>query len=142
VLSLEDRQSFSDISIIIKMMSPYMQSRISDKFIQFIEENKDKSYQSLIDNTLPLESQELSPNTKTVLALIYRDYLCSEDERQNFILKQFEKQKRIEEEKKAKYEINFKNNQNTNQDLTSIIEFKKINIFTKLLNALKKFFLS
>jgi len=142
VLSLEDRQSFSDISIIIKMMSPYMQSRISDKFIQFIEENKDKSYQSLIDNTLPLESQELSPNTKTVLALIYRDYLCSEDERQNFILKQFEKQKRIEEEKKAKYEINFKNNQNTNQDLTSIIEYKKINIFTKLLNALKKFFLS
>ena len=124
------------------MMSPYMQSRISDKFIQFIEENKDKSYQSLIDNTLPLENQELSPNTKTVLALIYRDYLCSEDERQNFILKQFEKQKRIEEEKKAKYEINFKNNQNTNQDLTSIIEYKKINIFTKLLNALKKFFLS
>lgn len=142
MLSLEDRQSFSDISIIIKMMSPYMQSRISDKFIQFIEENKDKSYQSLIDNTLPLENQELSPNTKTVLALIYRDYLCSEDERQNFILKQFEKQKRIEEEKKAKYEINFKNNQNTNQDLTSIIEYKKINIFTKLLNALKKFFLS
>ena len=126
MLSLEDRQSFSDISIIIKMMSPYMQSRISDKFIQFIEENKDKSYQSLIDNTLPLENQELSTNTKTVLALIYRDYLCSEDERQNFILKQFEKQKRIEEEKKAKYEINFKNNQNTNQDLTSIIKYKKI----------------
>ena len=88
MILLNDKQSFSDISIIIKMMSPYMQSRISNKFIQFIEENKDPSYHSSIDVTQPLENQNLSHNTKVLLALIYRDFLCSKTERKNFILKQ------------------------------------------------------
>ena len=137
VILLNDKQSFSDISIIIKMMSPYMQSRISNKFIQFIEENKDPSYHSSIEVTQPLENQTLSHNTKVLLALIYRDFLCSKNERKNFIFKQIENQNKITENNKEKYKINFKKNKNTN--INSIIEYKKVNIFVNFFNKLKKF---
>ena len=128
MILLNDRQSFSDISIIIKMMSPYMQSRISNKFIQFIEENKDPSYHSSIDVTQPLENQNLSHNTKVLLALIYRDFLCSKTERKNFILKQIKNQNKIAEDNKEKYKINFKKN--------SIVKF--FNKLKKLLHLQNK----
>lgn len=137
---LNDRQSFSDISIIIKMMSPYMQSRISNNFIQFIEENKDPSYHSSIDATLPLKNQNLSHNTQVLLALIYRDYLCSKTERENFISKQIENQNKISEKNKEKYEINFEKNKNTNRNISTIVEYKKVNIFVNFFNKLKKLF--
>lgn len=144
MLTTQDRQSFSDISIIIKMMSPYMQSRINNKFIEFIEENKDKSYKSSIDITQPLENQTLSPNTKALLALIYKDYLCSDTERKEFISKQIQNQNKIEKEANEKYKINFNKTENVNtkaiENLNLITEYKKINIFTKLFNKIRKLF--
>lgn len=126
------------------MMSPYMQSRISNKFIEFIEKNKDKSYKSSIDITQPLENQNLSQNTKTLLALIYRDYLCSDTERKEFISKQIENQNKTAEETNEKYKINFKKNNNINTNSTEsvslIAEYKKINIFVNFFNKLKKLF--
>jgi len=75
MITAQDRKTFADVCIIIKMMPKYMQKKINPKFIKLIENNKDTEYISHINNNIPLKMQKLSTDTKTLLALIYKDYL-------------------------------------------------------------------
>ena len=45
MINIQDKQAFSDVSVIIQMMSENMRQKISPKFIKFIEENKDMNYE-------------------------------------------------------------------------------------------------
>lgn len=100
MITLQDRQAFADVSIIIQMMSKTMQQKINPSFIEFIEKNKDNNYKSYINKTVPLREQQLTENTKTLLALIYRDYLCPQSMRKDLLLKEHEEIEKIENEKK------------------------------------------
>lgn len=110
MITLQDRRTFADVSIIIKMMSKNMQEKINPNFIKLIEDNKDTEYISYIDSNIPLKKQKLSPDTKALLALIYRDYLCSEDERKNLLIAEKQEIAKQEAETRKKYEINFEKN--------------------------------
>lgn len=142
MINIQDRQAFTDISIIIQMMSKSMKNKINPNFIKLIEENKDTQYVSSIDKNIPLKEQTLNENTKIILALIYRDYLCSNDMRIE-ILKQEKKEiEKKEEEKRKKYEIHFEEKniiQNTKED-TSLMIYKKESIIKKIFNKIKKLF--
>ena len=80
-MDVQDRQAFSDVSIIIKMMPKSMRLKINPSFIKFIEDNKDIEYVSNINKKILLKNQTLNERTKEILALIYRDYLCSNSTR-------------------------------------------------------------
>lgn len=143
MITLQDRKTFADVSIIIKMMSKDMQEKINPNFIKLIEDNKDTEYISYIDSNIPLKKQKLSPDTKTLLALIYRDYLCSEDERKNLLIAEKQEIAKREAETRKKYEINFEKRkiyQNDEVTTTSLIEYKKESLFTRIINKIKKFF--
>lgn len=71
-------------------MPEYMRNKISKKFINLIEQNKDNTYISKIRTNVPIREQELSETTEAMLALIYRDYLCSEDERKKLLISEYE----------------------------------------------------
>lgn len=139
MINIQVRQAFTDISIIIQMMSKSMKNKINPNFIKLIEENKDTEYVSNINKEIPLKEQTLNENTKIILALIYRDYLCSEDMR-NELLKQEKKEiEKKKEEIRKKYEIHFKDKnivQNTKED-KSLILYKKENIIKKIFNKIK-----
>lgn len=70
--------------------------KIPLKFINFLIKNMDKEYQVQIDYSNPNWDNSILDETKTILALIYRDYLASEIEREELI-------KQEEEELKEKY---------------------------------------
>lgn len=55
--------------------------KIPDKFIKFINSIASTTYSFKYDKTKTLEEQNLSPKTKGLIALIYRDFLCDEQER-------------------------------------------------------------
>ncbi len=84
-LTSSERKTYLEISIIIKMMTKKMQKKISPKFIEFIERNKSKRNNTDIDKNKKLKNQKLRVETKTLLALIYRDYMCPEEERKKLI---------------------------------------------------------
>ena len=44
MITTKDRQAFSDVCIIIKMMPKSMEEKINPSFIKFIEDNKDTKY--------------------------------------------------------------------------------------------------
>ncbi len=75
----------TDMSIIISMMPNEMKNKISKKIIAFFEQNKAKDYISNINPTIPLREQSLEKETKIMLGIIYRDYLCGEEERSKLI---------------------------------------------------------
>ena len=143
MITVQDRQAFADLSIIIKMMPKDMQEKISSNFIDLIEQNKATNYTSLIKPNVPLKEQQLSETTEALLALIYRDYLCTPDERNNLIFEENQELKKIEIENSKKYEINFdKRNYYQNEEITntSLIEYKKETLLTKIINKIKQFF--
>jgi len=140
MINIQDRQAFTDISIIIQMMSKSMKNKINPNFIKLIEENKDTEYVSNIDKEIPLKEQTLNENTKIILALIYRDYLCSEDMRKELLKQEKKEIEEKEEEIRKKYEIHFKEKniaQNTKED-KSLILYKKENIIKKIFNKIKE----
>ena len=138
MLTTKDRQALTDVSIIIQMMPKKMKNQINPRFIEFIEKNKDNNYISHINETIPLREQQLTENTKTLLALIYRDYLCSPSMRKDLLLKE---QEEIENKKITKYKIEFKKNkrdQDTENEKTSLVVYKEENIIKKIYNKIKK----
>ena len=140
---------YVDISIIIKMMPIEMREKISKSFINFIERNKSNSYISNINPNIPIGKQNIRKETKEMLGIIYRDFLCSNEER-NRLLKQEEYEiKQYEEELRQKYNLNylFKGHNELMQDEfqeindnVSLVHYKENN-FKRFLNKIKNIFM-
>ena len=76
--NIEYSKSLYQINEIIKYMTPNLKSRIPKKFISYFENNKSKDYNWKIDETIPLETQNMLPNTKEILSVLYKDYICDD----------------------------------------------------------------
>lgn len=101
----EYKEAFTEVNEIIKMMPIELVNKIPSKFREMIVEEKDKIY---IPNTKePLEKCKLKNETIIILGLIYRDFLCPEEERKKLQEKDArelqEVQKNIEDEVRQKY---------------------------------------
>lgn len=144
---------YVDISIIIKMMPEEMRNKLSKRFIKFIENNKSTNYNSNINPEIPLKEQELRQETKEMLGIIYRDYLCSKEERTRLIREEEIELEHIEKEKRKQHDPNniFKNRAISDGIHSENIENKPItneknlikvkeNLFSKILKKLKNFF--
>lgn len=139
MLTQADKEVFVDISRIIKMMPQSMVEKINPNFIKFIDENKDSEYTSYIDINKPLKEQELNEQTKTYLALIYRDFLCDKEERELLIKKEKIEIEKEEARKREKYKIDFeKNNSKKEDEQLAIVEFKKESFIKKIFNRIRK----
>lgn len=140
MIKTTDRQAFSDVSIIIKMMPNDMRQRIKPDFIKFVEENKDKDYVSNINENIPLEEQTINEKTKILLALIYREYLCSESTREELLKKEKIQIEEKEKEKRKKYEIKFKMEmkKHESKEEKDLILYKKESIIKKIFKKIKE----
>ena len=79
--NIEYSNSLYQINEILKYMEPNLKSRIPKKFISYFENNKSQKYNWTIDKSLPLEKQDLLPTTKEILTVLYKDFICDDEER-------------------------------------------------------------
>lgn len=103
----EINKAFAEVSSIIKHMDKEMYVKIPKGFIGLIENNKDKEYKVNIDYTKSINEQKLLQDTRVILALMYRDYFCSPDKKQQLITEDKEEIRKAEKILKEKYEIDF-----------------------------------
>ena len=75
----EYRIAFTEVNEIMKLMPIELINKIPSKFREMIEEEKDNNY--IPDIKEPIEKCKLKNETIIILGLIYRDFLCSQDER-------------------------------------------------------------
>ena len=60
-------------------------NKIPNKIIEFLENNKSNTYNPTIDFSGNVNEMQLKDKTREILAGIYLDYLCKEDEKEKII---------------------------------------------------------
>ena len=138
-------QAFSEVYDIVHHMEETLYNKIPKGFIKMIEQNRDLNYKVNIDYSKDINNQELLRETRIILSLIYRDYLCSGEKKKELLYKDKTELERIEQELREKYNPDnlFKNKvqptEYVNEEVTDLVEYKE-NVFTKIFNFIKRIF--
>ncbi len=105
IVSEDTGNAFCEVYDIINNMENELQNKIPKTFVNFIKENRSKNYMVNIDYTISINKQPLLKETRTILALIYRDYLCDKSKRQELIANDVHQLNELAEINKAKYNV-------------------------------------
>lgn len=140
--------AYSEALLIINNSEQEIKNKIPKSFIKFLEDNKDSEYTPNFNFDEDDWFEKLTPETKAVVALIYRDYVATPEDKEAFIKDQNDKLIQAEEELRKKYNPDdiFKNNQVSqpvdNDDSihtdNQLVEYKE-GFFKKLINKILAF---
>lgn len=105
-------EACSEVSVILNHLDEEEYSKIPSEVIEAIEKNKNKDHVFEFDEEVELRKQKLLKETRAILFNIFRDYLCTQSQRETIIQMQKEEQHKIEERKKLQYSVDnlFKKN--------------------------------
>ena len=95
--------AFAEVLEVLRNTDKNILKKIPEQFITFLNQNKDNQYQVNIDFTNTNWEDMVKPETQAILALIYRDYIVSPEEREKLLKEENEEQNKIENELRAKY---------------------------------------
>lgn len=101
-LTNEQKRTYREVSDIIKMMTRKMREKVNSQIIEFIERNRDDKKKSSINPNVKLKEQKIDRKTKVILALIYRDYICADEERKKILEEEKIKLDKSSKEKQEK----------------------------------------
>lgn len=105
-MNISYKKALSEVNEILKYVDDDVVSRIPRKFISFIEEKMEPNYKFEIQEGLNLSEQPISNEARAILAMIYRDYICSAEEK-NVLLSEASKElEKIELAKREKFNPN------------------------------------
>lgn len=143
----EYMEAFSEVYEIFKLMPQGLLNKIPQKFYEMIKEERDEEYLPNIKE--PIENQKLKDETIILLGLIYRDFLCSSDEKKRLQEKDVrdlkETERILEAELREKYNPDniFKKNRKEiepSNEETSMIEYKEQSFLKRLFEKIKSLF--
>ena len=101
------RNALSEVNAILINSNQNIINMIPNKFLDFVKNNMNQAYEIQIDLGKGILEQNISNEAKSIVALIYRDYICSADERQVLIKKELVEKLNKEKMKNEKYRINW-----------------------------------
>ena len=149
--------AYTEVLDILKYISKEDYEKIPKSKIKFFEENSNKNYSFTYDKNKTLDEQNVSEITKVIIAILFRDYWATKEQRYVIIKKQQEIKEQKQKELMAKFEQN-KNipekdlkKVNVASDLDLDIDYellgtnmqlykKEEGFFEKLVNKIKGFF--
>lgn len=140
---MNDIISFSEVYDILQHLNTKLYEKIPQSFIEFIDENRNKEYKVNIDYTKSINSQKLQKNTRIILSLIYRDYLCTNEQKEQLIDSdkiELQKQREILNNQLNLDKIFHKRSDLTEmpkEEKVSMIVYKK-SLFHKIINKISK----
>ena len=138
-------QAFTEVLEVLNNSEKNIVSRIPKSFLEFLNNYKDKNYKVEIDFSNENWDEQVKKETQAILALIYRDYIVSQEERKRLLSEEREEERRIENKLKEKYNPDnlFKNKSNNIENNTNkpvkMVEYKE-SIFKKIINKIKSIF--
>lgn len=98
-----NKKAFSEIIEILNHTDKQLVEKIPDTFIKFLFENMDKEYEVEINFFNENWEETILEETKAILALIYRDYIVSAEERKDLLIEEKRERERQEIELREKY---------------------------------------
>ena len=132
---------FKELSEIFKYIPEEQMKKIPDELVKKIEEKKDNEYNYEVIHIEDFQNQNMLKETRAVLAVLYRDYWASEEERKK--IKEQERDeliKRGEELSKNTKEIFTKQDKNIEKEAENAIIVYKESFIRKIIKKIKSFF--
>ena len=143
-----------EVEYILNNTDEQLIKMIPNSFINWIKNNKSKTYKPNLRNDIPIESQKLLPETEAIISVIYRKYWSSEEEKEKYREedKKYAEYEELQKRNKYPTDINEILKKNTNQSQKiyeneqnipmerSLTVVKKENIFKRIINKIKKIF--
>lgn len=138
-------RAYVELYEIIRHMNDNLKSKIPSNILDALLVSKDKNYTFNYDSTLSLDMQNIMSETKSLLSIIYSDYLCSDEERKkweeydNYEEEIISIQKQNEENDKVDFKFSPKSILEDNKP-SDIIVKKEDSLFKKIMNKILNFF--
>lgn len=146
--NIEYSEAIVEVLEILEYSDDNILEKIPKKLIKFWERNKSKTYKPNLDHNKSISEMNLKDKTKSILSMIYLNYLCNDAEAKEIssIINHNEEIYQTELIKNHNFqylekEQNISNtiNKNTKSTSITIIENKE-SIFKKIINRIKRFF--
>ena len=115
--------AYTEVLDILKYVSKEDYEKIPKSKIKVFEENSNKNYSFTYDESKTLEEQNVSEITKAIIAILFRDYWATKEQRYIIIKKQQE----IKEQKQKELMAKFEQNKNISEK-----DLKKVNVASDL----------
>ena len=143
----EYRIAATEVVYILDYFSEEFKANIPTNFLKFLNEQAIPDYNPNFDFSHGLDRLELRNKTKALLAMIYRNYMCSEKEKVEYEknLKQNENTYQVELREKYNPDNIFQkdkkeyNTLNNERDTVQLVKYKESKLI-KFINWFKKLF--
>ena len=134
--------AITEVLYILKYLPKDMTANIPTNFLKYLNENSIPDYKPDFDLSKGLDNVRLKHKTKILLAIIYRNYICSKQERLDYdkILLQNENEYQIKLKEKYNTDNIFKETKTSddnNNDINQLVIYKK-SYFTRIKDFIKK----
>ena len=131
---------------IFKYLERTIKEKIPVDLEQKLIELRNESYVFKIDKTKSLNDQNILPETRQILSMIYLKYCCSEEESADILKKKKSKDLEIENIKREKYSVDnifdSEKNVETQEEPTNmemIVYNETTSIYQKIIHKIKSF---
>ena len=98
------KMALTEVFEILEYLPNDITSKVPQKLMDFIKKEKDDDY--LVNINQPLNIQDYSKEAIVLLGMIYKDYLCSQEEKNELEKKTIELYKEYEQENAEKCSSN------------------------------------
>lgn len=105
-ISSEQAYAYAEILEILSFTHISLVEKVPNKLISIFKNNALSTYEYHLDRNIPLEDQELSQETATLLTLISLNYWCSPEEKKELQTILIENENAEKQELEEKYNIN------------------------------------
>ena len=140
------KNAYTEVYTILQELNEEEYNKIPPEVIETIEANRDEDYEYELDDEVELKEQPMLPETKAILFNLFRDYLANPEQKTKIIRMQNEARQKNELKKQQIYNRDvFTNRQKEdtvqqNNETMQIVEYKE-NLFKRIINKIKKFFI-
>lgn len=97
------KNAFKEVYEILQNTDLELVQKVPINFINFLQTNMNTNYKTTIYNNISISQQLLLPETEDILALIYRNYWATSEEKQEFYTIDKKSLESFKENEKNKY---------------------------------------
>lgn len=134
-------KAYKEVIKVIEYLPEELYIKIPEEILENLYENMDKDYEFEITNS---KTVKFLKETEDILAVIYRDYLASENEKRKIELLERQEETELEEEKRKKYSPDniFEKRTDEYEKISIVLPtiVEKKNIFKRFLDYIKRKF--
>lgn len=137
-------EAFTEVDEILKHIDVNLLEKIPQQLRELIKETKSDTYKFEYNKNVGIDKQQIKPQTKAIISLLYRNYWCTPEEKARLIQEEREELIRIEKEKAEKYKVDnifkTKEQEQIKEEPQQLLVIEKESFWTKIINKIKKWF--